>query len=230
MPTNMFEQFQQRSTELERLDTGDYTPGEYSRWQREMKFIHAILGEQRALKNTLLRDIRSNGAKQFSVLDVGAGSGGLLRELDKWTFQNETFLVGAELDGIAARSINEGSIVGLQCDALRLPFADKSFDYVICSLFIHHLEDEPAIKLIQEMARVAGKRMYVIDLNRHPTAYYAYKLFAWPFLQAFTLEDGALSILRSRTPKELYQLADRAGLEDITVEHSRANRLILIGN
>ena len=53
----MFDRFQQRSTDLERLDTGEYTSEEYSRWQREMKFIHGILGEERALKNTLLRDI-----------------------------------------------------------------------------------------------------------------------------------------------------------------------------
>lgn len=226
----MFEQFRQRSSKLERLDTHEYTEKEYARWQREMVFIHAIFGEQRALKNTLLRDIRMSGTTRYSVLDVGAGSGGLMRKLDNWTLQNETFLVGAEIDGNAARTINTGSIVGLQCDALQLPFADKSFDYVFCSLFLHHLDDEPAVKLLKEMARVAVKRLYVIDLNRHPTAYYAYKLFGWPFLQTFTLEDGALSILRSRTPQELYQLADLAGLQDITVEHSRANRLILIGN
>ncbi len=226
----MFEQFQQRSTELERLDTGDYTAKEYARWQREMKFIHAILGEQRALKNTLLQDIKTNGAKQYSVLDVGAGSGGLLRELKKWTSRDEAFLVGAELDGIAARLINDGTIAGVQCDALQLPFSARSFDYVLCSLLLHHLDDEPAVRLLREMARVAAKRIYVIDLNRHPTAFYAYKFFGWPFLQRFTLEDGALSILRSRTPNELLQLATNAGLVNIAVEHSRANRLILIAS
>lgn len=226
----MFEQFQKRSTQLERLDTGDYTAKEYARWQREMKFIHALFGEQRALKKTLFRDIKSDGEPQFSVLDVGAGSGGLLRELKKWTSHYNAFLVGAELDGTAARSINDGTIVGLQCDALQLPFADKSFEYVFCSLFLHHLDDDPAIRLLQEMARVAAKRIYVIDLNRHPTAYYAYKVFGWPFLQPFTLEDGALSILRSRTPEELGSLAKRARLRNVKVEHSRANRLILTGN
>lgn len=226
----MFEQFKKRSKKLERLDTGDYTEQEYARWQREMKYIHAIFGEQRALKNTLFRDIRSEGSNKFSVLDVGAGSGGLLRELKNWTSHGDAFLVGAELDGGAARSINVDGIAGLQCGALRLPFGDKSFDYVFCTLFLHHLDDEPAVRLLQEMSRVAARRIYVIDLNRHPLAYYAYRFFGWPFLQRFTLEDGALSILRSRTPDELLQLADRAGLKNATVEHSRANRLILTGN
>jgi len=225
----MFERFQHRSRELERLDIGDYTPAEYSRWQREMKYIHALFGEQRALKNTLFRDIESGGAKRFSVLDVGAGSGGLLRELGKWVSGRNSFLVGAELDEVAARSINDGEIAGVQCDALQLPFADGSFDYVFCSLFLHHLDDGSAADLLREMSRVAAKRIYVIDLNRHPTAYYAYKIFGWFVFQRFTLEDGALSILRSRTPDELRQIAKTAGLNDVKVEKSRANRLILSG-
>ena len=225
----MFERFKHRSSKLERLDTGDYTPAEYSRWQREMKYIHGIFGEQRALKNSLFSDIESDDPKTFSVLDVGAGSGGLLRELNIWSSARTTFLVGAELDATAARSINDGSIRGIQCDALALPFGDNCFDYVFCSLFLHHLDDEPAIKLLQEMGRVAAKRIYVIDLNRHPTAYYAYKLFGWFVLQRFTLEDGALSILRSRTPDELLEIAEKAGISNVKVERSRVNRLVLSG-
>lgn len=223
----MFERFQNRSTELERLDTGDYTPDEYRRWQREMKYIHAFFGEERALKRTLLSDLQASKAEAVSILDVGAGSGGLLRALDGWLENKNRLLVGAELDAVAVRSINDRSIKGVRCDALKLPFAESSFNNVFCSLFLHHLDDEPAIGLLKEMARVSSERIYVIDLNRHPLAYYAYKFFGWFLLQRFTLDDGALSILRSRTPGELKKLAEKAGLTDIHVEHSRANRLIL---
>lgn len=226
----MFERFKHRSHELERLDTGDYTPYEYAKWQREMKIIHRVFGEMRALKGTLFRDIQLSGLNKFSVLDVGAGSGGLMLELNKWSVDQTRFLVGSELDAVAAASIKSNGIISIQCDALQLPFGDNAFDYVICSLFLHHLGDEDAIALIGEMARVAARRIYVIDLNRHPIAYYLYKIFGSIFLQRFTLEDGALSILRSRTPTELFELSERAGLQDIKVEHSRANRLILSGS
>lgn len=225
----MFERFQHRSLDLERLDTGDYTSREYVRWQREMKYIHGIFGEERALKNTLLRDIRSDDSATLAVLDVGAGSGRLLRKLSEWTEERKTFLVGAELDGAAAQATKSASVMSVQCNAIELPFADDSFDYVFCSLFLHHLADDDAVALMREMARVAVKRIYAIDLDRNPGAYYAYKIIGWPFLQRFTLEDGALSILRSRTRNELFRLADTAGLRDVKIEHSRANRLILIG-
>lgn len=224
----MFHDFSQRSYQLERLDTGDYTQTEYRRWQNEMRFIHRIFGEMRALRRTLYRDLeRTDGA--VSVLDVGAGSGELLRGLTKWTSGRRAFFVGVEINREATRSILSDTISAVQCDALHLPFADKSFDFVFCSLFLHHLDDKAAVSLLQEMSRVAQERIYAIDLNRHPTAYYLYKALGRFLLQRFTLEDGALSILRSFNPEELLGLAKSAGLHDIKVEHSRVNRLVLSG-
>ena len=105
----MFKTFATRSYQLERLDTGDYTPSEYRRWQQEMRFIHRIFGENRALRRTLFRDLqRTKGP--VSILDVGAGSGELLRQLGQWTSGRATFLAGAEINHDAALSIRSESV------------------------------------------------------------------------------------------------------------------------
>lgn len=192
-----------------------------------MYFIHRIFGEVRALRRTLYRDIRSEDLSSISVLDVGAGSGELLKEFRKWMPEPRPFLVGVEIDEAATRSIKEAKLNAIQADALRLPFNDNSFDYSICSLFLHHLNDEKAAQLLQEMARIARKRIYVIDLNRHPTAYYFFKVIGSVFLQKFTIEDGALSILRSFNFDELKDLAESADLTEIKIERSKVNRLIM---
>ena len=78
------------------------------------------------------------------------------------------------------------------------------------------------------MARVARRRVYVIDLHRHPVAYYFYKTVGPVFLRnRLTREDGALSILRAFTPSELKSLAARAGLARPTVERRFPYRLVL---
>ncbi len=153
----------------------------------------------------------------------------MLSELRKWTADRDAFLVGAEINAAAAAEIRDANINAVRCNALRLPFADNSFDYVFCSLFLHHLGDESAVELLREMGRVAANGIFVIDLNRNATAYYFYKFIGGLFLQKFTRDDGALSILRSFTAEEMYALAENAGLYDIKVERSTANRLILSG-
>lgn len=216
--------FATRSSKLERLDTGDYTPAEYARWQREMRVIHRVLGEMRALKHALL----PIAAKTASVLDVGAGSGELLRSVRKWLGE-KAMLTGVEINSKAARTIvaGDGNVGAVRSDALNLPFADDSFDVVFCSLFLHHLNDDQAVAILREMGRVARLRVIVIDLHRSPVAYYFYLAASRLLLQRFTSEDGSLSILRSFKPAELRRLATDAGLTHIEVRRSAAYRLVL---
>lgn len=224
----MFGRFKHRSYKLERLDTGDYTPAEYAKWQGEMRFVHRIFGENRALRRALFPEI-GNVGDDLSILDVGAGSGELLDSILKWNIRPKPFLVGAEINADAARSIENRAISAVRCDALLLPFADNSFDFVVCSLFLHHLTDEKAVVLLAEMKRVARNRIFAIDLHRSPVAYYFYKIVGSMFLQRFTVEDGSLSILRAFKPSELEHLARAAGLKEISVSRSAAYRLVLSG-
>ncbi|MDQ2746408.1 MAG: hypothetical protein M3T96_04005, partial [Acidobacteriota bacterium] len=65
--------FKTRSLKLERLDTGDYTAEEYERFLREIAFINRRIGDEKALRETLLHEIERENLSSFSVLDVGAG-------------------------------------------------------------------------------------------------------------------------------------------------------------
>ncbi|MBV9240594.1 MAG: methyltransferase domain-containing protein, partial [Acidobacteria bacterium] len=116
-----------------------------------------------------------------------------------------------------------------KASGLKLPFADHSVDYAISTLTLHHMSDEGAVELIREMCRVSLKRFYIVDLNRHPVGYYGWKLLSPLLFQRFTRDDGELSVLRSFTPEELLAMAKKAGVSEVKVEHSRANRLVLSG-
>ena len=225
--SRMFERFKNRSHDLERLDTGDYTDAEYKLWQREMGFIHAVFGEERALKQSLIREIDAGQDKSVSILDVGAGTGILLRRIGEMLPNHSLKRVGLELELKSARLVNDGPVSGVQGNGTRLPFADGAFDYAYCTLLLHHLSDGDAVELIREMDRVATKGIYVIDLNRDPVAYFTYRFLGRMLLQPLTLEDGALSILRSFTRGELLNLAEAAGLRSFSVRPSKVNRLIL---
>ncbi|MBV8856014.1 MAG: methyltransferase domain-containing protein [Acidobacteria bacterium] len=227
--------FGQRSYELEHIDKGDYTPEEYDECSAELRWVNRWMGDASALKRSVLPDIARGGAREFTMLDVGAGTGELLREVALAARGRGVHarLAGLELNERAAAGLVEESrefkeVVSVRGDALRLPFADGAFDYVMCSLFTHHFRDDACVRVFREMARVAGRRVYCIDLHRHPVAYYFYTTVGRLFIHTrLVREDGALSILRGFRPGELRRLAERAGLKDVKVERRFPYRLVL---
>lgn len=231
----MLEKFRHRSYELENLDKGSYTPEEYEGCIVELQRVNEWLGDVAALKDTLLTEIERSDLTRLSILDVGAGSGELLRVAAKWARETNrfAFLVGLELNARSAKAIiGESSefpeILSVQANGFALPFADKSFDYVMQSLTLHHFDDRGAVDILREMARVAARAIYVIDLHRSPIAYYFYTTVGRLFLHNRLLrEDGALSILRSFKPKELEELAHKANLANAKVEKHFPSRLVL---
>src|SRR6185369_6257924 len=233
--SNMLDRFKQRSHRLEHIDTGNYTAAEYEDCISELQFVNRWMGDAHSLKATLLREIESQSLPSFSILDIGAGSGELLRVAATWAKQtNRQFsAVGLDLNERMAESIIEESehfdeISSVRGDALNLPFAEAQFDYVFCSLFTHHLLDEQVVQVFREMSRVAKRRIFVIDLHRHPVAYLLYTTLGKIVLHNRLLRhDGALSILRSFKGDELLELARRAGLRDISVERHFPYRLVL---
>ena len=231
----MLDKFKQRSHRLEYIDTGNYTAAEYEDCISELQFVNRWMGDAHSLKATLLREVESQSLASFSILDIGAGSGELLRVAATWARQtNRQFNgVGLELNERMAESILEESerfdeISSVRGDALRLPFADAEFDYVMCSLFTHHLLDEQVVEVLREMSRVARRRIFVIDLHRHPVAYFLYTTLGKIVLHSrLVRHDGALSILRGFKSEELLELAQRANLRDIRVERHFPYRLVL---
>ena len=231
----MFNQFRQRSLELEHLDKGDYTAEEYEGCIIELQRVNRWLGDASALRDSLLSKIESLKLRDFSVLDVGAGSGELLQVVAEWARKRgrEARLTGVELnersaEAIAARATTFPEITAVRGNALNLPFADSQFDYALCSLFTHHFKNAEVIGILRELSRVSTRGIFVIDLHRHPVAYFFYTTIGSLFLHNRLIrEDGALSILRSFTPDELLDLGRRAGLDNPRVERHFPYRVVL---
>ena len=227
--------FAKRSQKLERMDTGDYTPEEYARFLKDIAFINRRIGDTAAIEKTLLAEIERLDLKEFSVLDLGAGSGELLRFIAEFAHRTNrrAFLVGLDLHEqslhvMTRESVELEEIHALRADALHLPFADDSFDFTISSLFTHHLTDDQIVDVFREMDRVAARSIFSIDLQRHPMAWILYKLFCWSNgISPMVRYDGSLSILRGFKPDELLKLAKRADLQNSLVEDHRPFRLVL---
>jgi len=105
-----------------------------------------------------------------------------------------------------------------------LPFADKSFDYIICCHVLEHAED-PAL-FLSELMRV-GKGGYI----ETPTEI-GEKLYGWPYHKWFiNLDSSGKLIFRRKTEKSPFgQLFHHLFREDrnYTRFHARYHNLFLI--
>jgi SAM-dependent methyltransferase len=179
----------------------------------------------RSLSKTSVPD-----GQPFSVLDVGAASGDMGACIRRWypgaavTSLDYVFshLGGEEPGGVTRR------VAG---DAFRLPFRPASFDYVFCSMFLHHFPNEKVVELLRNFGAVARKAVLVIDLERNPIPYY---FIAWsrPLLgwDPVTVHDGAISVEAAFKRHELEELARQAGLRNPRARVFRpAFRIALVG-
>jgi SAM-dependent methyltransferase len=86
-----------------------------------------------------------------AVLEVGAGGSGLRNYLPRP-------VVSTDLDYAHARSAGAH---GVAADATRLPFADGSFDFVLCLDTLEHIAAASRAEAIRELARVGRKKLII---------------------------------------------------------------------
>lgn len=156
----------------------------------------------------------------LSVLDIGTGHADIPRAVADWAGSRglDCEIVGVDLDlptlRTGARLPQNRNVRFLQGDILRVPIRDYAVDIAMCSMTLHHLDDEQAVEALREMARVARLGIIVNDLTRSLHGYVvAWLLGRLATRNRLTRHDAHRSIQRARTTEELSDLARHAGLQ-----------------
>jgi 2-polyprenyl-6-hydroxyphenyl methylase/3-demethylubiquinone-9 3-methyltransferase len=124
------------------------------RWYRAQDDPVALLRAESRLRNPwVAAEIKDTFAgARCKVLDVGCGGGFLSNYLGLQGHAVTGLDASADALQVAAAHDQSGSVQYVQGDALKLPFADASFDVVCAMDFLEHVEDPEAA--IAEAARV----------------------------------------------------------------------------
>lgn len=203
----------------------DTLPAEQARASlADLVRINRRWGGHSTLRHLLERVAPQEG--RFSLLDVGAASGDMAERIREWYPRARVTL----LDYLASH-LRAGRGDRVAADAFRLPFRPGSFDFVFCSLFLHHFTDGQVVELLRGFGETARRAVLVIDLERHPVPYY---FMAWsrPLLgwDPVTVNDGTISVEAAFKRVELEELGRRAGLRNVRARVWRpAFRIGLVG-
>lgn len=97
--------------------------------------------------------------KGLSVLEVGCGTGAVMRKIREENKNRQIILYGVDIDQQALKYANKKSEdLFIGGNGERLPFVNNSFDLVYCHYFLLWVKD-PA-KILQEMHRVLKRNGY----------------------------------------------------------------------
>jgi SAM-dependent methyltransferase len=218
------------------MDDPALDPVEHALALKGLQRINRFSRSVQILLQPILRLARTHSSPEpLRILDLATGSGDLpvalslaaaragvradIHAVDK----SETAIRIAREHALARGAPVTFSTTDLFSDEL-----PNDFDVVTCSLFLHHLDPEPAVELLRKMGRAAKRAALVNDLERghlgFALAYVGTRLLSSSHVVRI---DGPRSVCGAYTRGEARTLAVAAGWRDCRVSGCWPCRFLL---
>src|SRR3974390_1237352 len=149
----------------ELLDSDSGSPREIASSIRDLQMFNQWFGGVRTSLHLVRRAAESMGKQSLSLLEVASGEGYVPQQIRRRL--SPALDLNVTLADRSRIHLNRACRARV-ADALRLPFADGSFDLVSCNLFAHHLAPEEVGQFTREALRVCRTAFLINDLIRDP--------------------------------------------------------------
>jgi 2-polyprenyl-3-methyl-5-hydroxy-6-metoxy-1,4-benzoquinol methylase len=224
-----------RQREDEWMDAPDADPVVLLRSLWFIRTVNRLLGYTRATLQHLEKMTPDwEKGQEIHILDVATGSGDIPLAILRWADRRGLRVRITAIDLhhqtllAAQRFCNQSDVKFVRADATRLPFGNRSFDFVLTSMFLHHLDESVALDVLRELDRVADRGVIAADLLRTPRAYFWITLFTL-LANPMVRHDARVSVAGAFSEAELLLLRDRAGLGYLQPSRHFGHRLVLAG-
>ncbi|MBI2680339.1 MAG: methyltransferase domain-containing protein [Candidatus Solibacter usitatus] len=186
-----------RAPALEIMDDPSVPDDVWEKFHQDLSRLERVLGCHR----TVIRALREDSPPAASVLDIGCGSGMLLRKI-----RQDLGVPVAGIDLRAPRNAEPGIPITMT-DAVRDPLPRA--DVAVSVYLVHHLCERSIVDLIRNVA-LTSRRLILLDLVRHWLPLVLFSAFLGPLFGLIVHADGCQSIRRAYTPGELRTLVEEA--------------------
>lgn len=190
-----------RSSEPEIMDDMLLEGAELTDALDKIAWINQILGGNRVTINGIEQLLQNKNLKEIHIVDLGCGNGDMLRTIKTWATKRG---INVRLTGIDGNQATINHAVKLSDNTIRYSCADflqvvpdEPIDIVICTLTLHHFEDELLLEVLRKYYEKVSIGLVINDLHRSKQAYYLFTALAIVFrLNHMSKFDGLVSILR----------------------------------
>jgi 2-polyprenyl-3-methyl-5-hydroxy-6-metoxy-1,4-benzoquinol methylase len=229
--------FSQRATELEWMDNHELSPRELKEVMNFLSLTNRYLGGSQTILSVLghWEKFWQKG-DTIRFLDVGTGGADIPLAIRRWASSRPYHVSITGIDKVPeivefarqrVRKIREITIS--QADVFAWAAAGHSYDYVIGSLFLHHIPDVQIPGLLRCWDLMARRGLIVSDLIRSRWAYWSVSLLSAIAGNRVVQNDGPLSVLRSFSRSDLERYRNLAALPYLEIRHRMGFRWTLAG-
>jgi 2-polyprenyl-3-methyl-5-hydroxy-6-metoxy-1,4-benzoquinol methylase len=192
-------------------------------------------GSARILWPPLRAEARQVGLRPLRVLDIATGGGDI--PISLWR-KAQRAGVSLEIEGsdvsaqaaAYAQQRADSAMVGVrffQLDVLK-DTIPAGYDVLLCSLFLHHLDEAEAVHVLRRLGEAAGRLVLINDLVRNYANFVLVSLAAHLLTTSKMVHvDGPRSVQAAFTVEEMRTLAREAGLAGASVERRYPCRMLL---
>ena len=216
-----------RSLETELMDDLELYNSELYQTLHQLDSINRWLGESNGFSKSIVSAIRkriSENESSILVMDIGCGSGDLLRRIHNELSREElrrVRLIGIDANPNIveyAKSKSEGYDLSIECkNVLEKADVFEKADIVLSTLFFHHFNESQITDIVSNF-RKDGTQFIINDLQRSTLAVFLFRLISVPFgLSRMAKNDGVISIKRAFTKKELEELFGSMNVSDLKI-------------
>ena len=211
--------FSRRSVDAELMDDASVTFEAFRNCLRDLELVNRYTLAHRPTLNWLKRELRTViSTDLISILDVGSGGGGMLRRIANWARKNDrqVELVGVDLNPWSKLSAEQltplDAPIRFETSDI-FTFEPSAIDFIISSLFTHHLVDSEVVRFLRWMYRHAVRGWFINDLHRHPLPSFVIKHVARLLrFDRMVRYDGPVSVARAFTASDWRRLLAAAGI------------------
>jgi len=205
------EDFTQRSTEIEIMDTYSGTTDDLDIILQDINRVNRLLGGYSITLSAVFELIKAHDKKSYTILDMGCAEGTMLRKVAAEARKRniKLHLIGVDLNkqGLELAtyySKEYPEITFLEADILTADFSKWNIDVVMTTLTLHHFSDQGVVQFVNQFNKLASLGVVINDLERSPIAFYLFKAFSFFFIKTeIAKKDGLLSIQRAFKKSDL---------------------------
>ena len=192
--------FSHRSSQNEIIDLRPLTPEENRSAFKRISWVNRFLGGTGVILHHLKRFSKNwNSGEVIRILDLGTGISDIPEAIIKWGNKKGFRIQIAALD-LFHESLKSGrpnpGIFPVQASCFAPPFQNQTFDYVIASMFFHHLSDPEICEVLRQSSLMAKRGVIMNDLYRSFIPYIGFWLLTLFTGDPIFRNDGLISIQR----------------------------------